>query len=510
MRSTGLSSALNRFVRLNPLGVLTSALAIPAILIVGCGSSPSGSASGSGTGSGSGPIAGESTTVAIQLSSTANDEFIHFGMEINSISLTNKAGLTIPIFNTPTNVDFILANGNAAPFATVKVPQDVYTSAAVSVSNPGFSNVSMDNQGEIYFNTDAYGYTPTSPVVTLVSPITVMGSSMGVILNLQASQSGSYTGLQPNQTAYKINPTFNLSSFTIPAEPTTPLDGKCFGIAALVTAVDTASNSITVDLPGNRLTGIPTLDVALNSATVFQGIASASALSPGTLVNMDIVLQPDASYSATRIEVDDTTATDVVTGQLVEVNPSYNGYISSTATQQVGVNLSVQGVGMGTPYMYASSTKFQTAARFSNMSNLPFNANFSATTLAAGQMVSVGSTTFSLRYPYTMPTSITLVPQTINGTVTSVGSGSGIDYAVYSVQLAPYDLIVQMNSAAGAQVNTHLPNANTVNVYVDSKAALFNSTPLDVGGAFRFTGLLFNDSGVLWMVCDLVNDGVAQ
>lgn len=508
MRPTSLSlewNKWNRTLRPGALGMLISALAVSTISIAGCGSSPSGSSSGSG----SGPIAGESTTAVIQLSSTANDEFIHFNMEINSISLTNKAGVTTTIFNTPTNVDFIPANGNAAPFATVKVPQDVYTSAAVAVSNPSFSNVSMDSQGEIYFNTDAYGYTPTPPVVTLVSPITVMGSTMGMILNLQASQSGSYTGLQPNQTAYTINPTFALSTFTIPTEPATPLDGKCFGIAGQVTAIDTATNSLTVALPGNQFMGIPILTAALNSATVFQRITSASALSVGTLVNMDIALQPDASYLATRIEVDDTTATDVVTGQLVEVDPSYSGFITTTAIQQVGTNVSVQGVGMGAPYMYAGSTEFLTSARYSDLSTLPFNANFSAASLAPGQMVSLGSETFSLHYP-TTPTSITLYPQTINGTVTSAGTASGSDYAVYSVQLAPYDPIVQMNSAASAPVNTVLTNANTIDVYVGSKADLLNSTPLGAGGTFRFTGLLFNDSGVFRLVCNQVNDGVPQ
>ncbi len=76
--------------------------------------------------------------------------------------------------------------------------------------------------------------------------------------------------------------------------------------------------------------------------------------------------------------------------------------------------------------------------------------------------------------------------------------------------MAPYDPIVQMNSAASAPVNTVLTNANTIDVYVGSKADLLNSTPLGAGGTFRFTGLLFNDSGVFRLVCNQVNDGVPQ
>jgi hypothetical protein len=55
-----------------------------------------------------------------------------------------------------------------------------------------------------------------------------------------------------------------------------------------------------------------------------------------------------------------------------------------------------------------------------------------------------------------------------------------------------------------------LPNANVVNVYVNSGTSLLNATNLAVGQTFRFNGLLFNDAGVLRMVCDQVNDGVPQ
>ena len=302
-------------------------------------------------------------------------------MEITNISLTNKVGVTTTIFSTPTAVDFIPANGNAAPLVTVSVPQDVYTSAAVAVSSPSFSNVSMTPQGGIDFNTDAYGYTPTPPVVNLASPITVEGTSMGLILNLQAAQSGSYTGLQPNQTAYTINPAFDLTPFNIPAEATTALNGKCIGMAGQVTAVDTATNSMTVTVPGNPATGNPSFNVALDANTVLQGMASASSLSAGTLINMDIALQPDATYAATRVEVPDATATNVVTGEIAFIDPSYN-VLSTAVMQELGSILSVQPVGMGYEYAYQGAVKYQTSARFPTLSSLPFKANFSSATVA--------------------------------------------------------------------------------------------------------------------------------
>ncbi|HUN83374.1 MAG TPA: DUF5666 domain-containing protein [Terracidiphilus sp.] len=488
--------------------VAVSAFALSTLTLFtsGCGGGSTSSNSGSATG----PVAGESTTVAIQLSSTANDEFVHFNMTIDQISLTNQEGKTTTIFSTPTGVDFIPANGNSIPFATVSVPQDVYTSAAISVSNPSFSYISMDPQGGIYISTDAYGYTPTPPVVNLTGPITISGSAMALKVDLQASQSGSYSGAPPNQTAYTINPTFQLSSFAIPAKPTSPQNGLSIGLAGQVTSIDNAGTTLTVALAGHPLAGSQSLQVALDPSTVIQGVPLASSLVPGTLIDFDLALQPDASYAATRIDVPDATATNLNTGQIMEIDPSYN-YVMSDSTQQEGSILSDQPVGMGYPYEFGASTSFFTSARFQNLSSLPFNAVFNGSTLAPGQMVSVASTSISFTGgTWTEPTSITLVAQTIDALVTSVTNAGGSGYTVYTVQLAPYDLIVQMNSAAGAAVNSRLANASTVNVYVNSATTVLNSTPLAAGGVFRFTGLLFNDGGVLRMVCDRVDDQVPQ
>ena len=107
------------------------------------------------------------TTVAIQLSSVANDQLSQFTMGIQSIALTTGAGKTTTIFSTPTNVDFIPANGAAYPLATVQVPQDVYTSAAVTVSGPAFVYTFLDSTGEINIDHGLYSTTPGTPVVTL-------------------------------------------------------------------------------------------------------------------------------------------------------------------------------------------------------------------------------------------------------------------------------------------------------------------------------------------------------
>jgi hypothetical protein len=106
---------------------------------------------------------------------------------------------------------------------------------------------------------------------------------------------------------------------------------------------------------------------------------------------------------------------------------------------------------------------------------------------------------------YTPANTITLIPQTIDATVTSsTPSGSFTDY---SVSLAPYDLFPMLAVQPGQ--TTLLTNPSEVEVYVDSNTQMLNSTPLAAGNTLRFYGLVFNDNGTLRMDCSQVSDGVA-
>ena len=105
----------------------------------------------------------------------------------------------------------------------------------------------------------------------------------------------------------------------------------------------------------------------------------------------------------------------------------------------------VQPLGEFAAYTYATATNFQISARAPDLRALPFPAVFSPSSAAPGQMISVGATAYASTggYPYSLPTSITLNPQTIDAVVIAV-STSG-PYTVLTVGLAPYDPIVQMN-----------------------------------------------------------------
>ena len=113
--------------------------------------------------------------------------------------------------------------------------------------------------------------------------------------------------------------------------------------------------------------------------------------------------------------------------------------------------------------------------------------------MIAGQNVSVASQVIvTSGGTYTHATTITLMPQTINGTITGVSRGGG--FTVYSVSLAAYDLIpilaVQPGQTTGPQ------NPSSAEVYVDSNTQMLNSNAIAPGNVSRFNGLIFNDSGM--------------
>ena len=78
------------------------------------------------------------------------------------------------------------------------------------------------------------------------------------------------------------------------------------------------------------------------------------------------------------------------------------------------------------------------------------------------------------------------------------------------MRLAPYDPIASLNGPPVNPNENPVSNPSIVNVYVNSGMSMLNTSQIATGGTFRFNGLLFDDGGVLRMVADQVNDGVAQ
>jgi hypothetical protein len=153
----------------------------------------------------------------------------------------------------------------------------------------------------------------------------------------------------------------------------------------------------------------------------------------------------------------------------------------------------------------ARDAVFNISSQLTNLQNLPFSPSFTAANMVAGQNVGVTSPTLSIVGEiYTPANTITLTPQTINGTVVATQpSGSFVDY---TVSLASYDLFPALAVQQGQ--TTLLNNPSQIEVYVDSSTQTLNTQALAPGSTLRFYGLVFNDNATLRMDCAQVNDGV--
>lgn len=465
-------------------------IALAAILISGCGG-----------GNGPGPTSSGNTSVVVLVSSTANDQISHLYLTLTSLTLTSQSGKTVTVFSTPQNAEVMHLNGTAEPLATVMIPQDVYTSATAAFDVAQPTNAPLCVGLNAAANQDTFNrqiQLSLNSTVSVPSPITVTGTAMGLALDLAVSPVQPFDCTLTSGTN-SVAAALTLTPVTIAASPTNSTNGKATGLLGLINTVTANGASFSVAGADG-----PTWQVNTGSNTVFQGIAGASALAAGLPVDMDVAIQTDGSLLATRVAVDDPNPSNLTisSGPLVQMPASVPTVLA------VGVEgRGLISTGVIELFSFAGTT-FQISGQLTNLQSLPFAASFNASNLVPGQNVLFSTHALSVQGgpTYAPATTATLVPQTINGTVSSVSTSGG--FTTYTVTLAPYDLFPDFAVQPGQ--NTLLSNPNTVIVYADSNTQLLNSKPIAAGSVIRFNGLVFNNKGTLSMDCSQISDGVAE
>lgn len=474
--------------------ILVVTLILAAAFTAGCGAS----------GSGTPPLSGN-TSVTLLLSSSANDQLSKFGIDFVTIALTNKAGETVSLPSPQLGPDFIHANGMVEPWLTASVPQGVYTAAVVTIGNSWFNCETVSPSGGLVISFYGYENVPTPVTVNLSAPITITGTAMGLALDLQVSQSATLPSTcYVDGGTFSITPIFNLNPIIVSAQPTNVNNGKEFSLGGQVSSIDTANNSFALVLDD-----LQTLSVDTSGSTVYQGVNDLSTLAAGMFVDLDAAIQADGSHLATRVAVYDQAALNVMTGPVLFVD-EYAPCLINFGQQEQGSYYTPPSF-EGGYYAFPSTTVFQISGQFANLGSLPFVPSFAGTNMVPGQRVS----TFSMAvappggnplcgYGWTDATTVTLMTQTINGTVNEISSDGA--FTTYGVTLAPYDLFPQLAVQQG-QAGLIADPSNVV-VYVDGNTQLLNTGPISVNSVLRFNGLIFNDNGTLRMDCGQVNDGV--
>jgi hypothetical protein len=157
------------------------------------------------------------TSVTVLLASTGNDQVTQFPVELQTLTLTNQAGKAVTLLSSQQPSEFMHLNGGIEPFTTVTVPQGIYSSATVTVGQAAFVCLVQDPEtGGLEIAT--YSIINQGPTVNLASPITVTGSSMALLLNMQVSTSAVFPGCysSPPFEGFSLTPTFNLLRLRCP------------------------------------------------------------------------------------------------------------------------------------------------------------------------------------------------------------------------------------------------------------------------------------------------------
>jgi hypothetical protein len=453
----------------------------------------------------------------VLMTSTANDKLGDFGVGIASVTLTGTAGNSVVLYNNPNTAgisptgpgEWMHLNGVSEPLVTVSVPQGTYISAIVKAGGCGISVVQVSTTGglgEYIYAQEPCPLSAGNTTVNLPSPITISGPAMVLSLNLQIPQSYTLTASGTSAPAsYAISPVFTLTQVAISSPPTNEQNGKIGPILSQITSVNSDGNSFVA-----QTADLVSINVSSDDSTIYQGIAGFSSLAVGMLVDVDLAIQPDASLLATRVEVPDAASPTVFSGPVFEGPnaPEAGQFRIWPIQQEEGCNdLSIPLCGI--QFQFNTNIVFGISGQFSNLQDLPFAASFGSSSLFLGQNVLVFSPGIPGAQAYEGVTTLTLVPQTINGTVTAVSNSNG--FTVYTVALAPYDMIP---TGQQATLNWWSPNKlnnpATVIVHADANTQLLNSTPINPGSVLRFTGLIFDDNGTLRMDCGQILDGVPE
>jgi hypothetical protein len=304
--------------------------------------------------------------------------------------------------------------------------------------------------------------------------------------------------LTPPNT-FTISPVFTVTPVAVSAQPTSDQNGKVTGIDAVIASVNPANNSFMAQTTSGNV-----FSLSSNSTTLFQDAAGLSSLTTGMLVNLDAAIEPAGTLLATRVEVNNAAANAAFTE--LPLTPA-----GAAGTAVVAEPQDCFPAPDPTPicedlFSLDPSVSFQVSGQVNNLRSLPFTPVFSNSTFFLGQSVFTQSA--GARVGGTLvATSLTLVPQTINGTVTAVSSAGGFN--VYTVSLASYDLVPTTQQLFLGPFPV-ISSPGSVTVYVDANTQLLQSAPVTVGSLLRFRGVIFYDNGTLRMDCARILDGVAE
>src|SRR5579872_6188438 len=421
-----------------------------------------------------GSLPRSTTAVTVLATSTADDRLTQFTMAFSGLSLISSTGKEVPIITSPIYTEFIHLNGAEEPLLTVNIPSGTYTSAKASVGFSTLYCIAVAQQGGLDGLSWSSGNVKSDKVsITLPHPIQVSGGSTAIQLNLLVGPSSSNGVCDIESTHSGVAPSFMLTEVTTDSTRNiSNLQGVVQSInddgSFTVSSIDGANLSYDGS-SGAAVTALPPQwQVSPAAGAVFQGIHGVSDLQAGQPVDMDVTLQ-NGLLAAKRVSVYDTNAghLSLFSGPLLTSN-SVNQPVIAWARGAIGAP---HYFGM-TPFSVAGA-KFGISSAFTNLAELPFSAKFDVSSFTWGQAVDVTTHQSLFLNQYLPVTTVTLVPQTINGAVQPVSTNGS--FTEYTVSLASYDLFPQLALQWGQ--SGHLDSPAIITVYADQNTQSQTAVP---------------------------------
>jgi hypothetical protein len=152
---------------MKPVEVLSPSL-IPRFLSIAFSMGALAIATGCGSSSKT-PVLKGNTSITVMISAAANDQLVEYDLGFEAISLTSQSSKVVSLLSKSASgpslgAEFMHINGTADPLVTANIPQDVYTSAAVTLA-PGadIACVALGSvEGEETLSSAQYNAAPTS------------------------------------------------------------------------------------------------------------------------------------------------------------------------------------------------------------------------------------------------------------------------------------------------------------------------------------------------------------
>lgn len=418
--------------------------------------------------------------VPISITDAPSDEVIATSLTLNSVVLTDTSGKTASLLTSPLTFEATHLDAVQEPLFTPAVPEDTYASVMLQYSNAEVAYIDPTTKQLVV---GPAALANTSQTITFATPVTVSNMSTSLLIDYLVANSITISG-----STVTVTPDFKVMEVKIASHPHNGTDGRDDGVKGKVTALGTNSFTLT-NAEGTSVM------IDVNSSTKYEGLGGFSALAVGDIVEVDTATQSDGSLLALRVEVDDDDMQPgvLLVGPVMTVTGSPATSFTQIVRQEIGGSSST--LAQTDTITITSTTKFRLPHRLGDLDDdsLPFGGTFSAATLFAGQNVAVTADTVA-NNAATAKT-VTLSPQTVDGTIASISTGQDMRTTTYTITLDSMSWLAT------------LTGQTKVTVYTNGNLEEINKTTLAVGSTARFNGFLFNVNGALTLFADVEADG---